>query len=69
MTHDMQRREPPLMLPAHSDNFEALPLHRFWGDEHFYDEARDDTRIGPAGLLVIAIIVVACIAYWSITGA
>jgi hypothetical protein len=44
-------------------------MHRFWGDEHFDDESRADTRIGPAGLLVIAIIVVACIAYWSITGA
>jgi hypothetical protein len=69
MTHDMPHREPPVMLPVHSDKFEASPMHRFWGDEHFDDESRADTRIGPAGLLVIAIIVVACIAYWSITGA
>lgn len=50
------------------DDIPTVPVLE-WGDDHFDPAVRDHTRIGPAGLFVIAVAVLACMAYWAITGA
>jgi hypothetical protein len=60
-------RFPPAAM-SQEDETPTLPMFGELGDEHFDQVVRDDTKIGPAGLLVIAVVVVSCIAYWTIAG-